>query len=176
MESIFFRRYFWGILLVVVGGIWLLENIFDFDFPLFRVLFSLALIAVGILLIKGIHIRSQVTSSRTMFGEADYKMQAGDHEHTVMFGQVKVDLSSIPVIDGQTIYLRCIFGEMKVLLPQGLNYEIRGEFAFSSATMPDGSTQNFGQKTYQGGVGEPEKPTLKIHAVCTFGSMVFLNR
>lgn len=175
MNSFIFRRSFWGILLVVIGGVWLMENLFDFDFPLFRVLFSIALIALGILLIKGIPFRGTSIGTRTAFSETNFTMQPGDREHSVVFGQVKLDLGALNLTESQTIHLKCVFGEMHVRIPSGMNYEIQGEFSFCSVMMPDGSNYSFGNKAYRQFHFDAAKPVLTIKAHCVFGEMRFIN-
>lgn len=172
MNNFLFKRSFWGTLLIIIGGLWLVENIFDLDIPVFRILLSLALILVGIGLIRGW--RSSVAGgSQTMFGENTHVFSGDEKGHSVMFGEVHIDLSKMDFSQLREVELRCMFGEMRVKVPNNVKLEVRGEVSFGSLQTPDGSSTSFGKPEYistEGGEAQ-----LKIYALCTFGSMVIFT-
>lgn len=173
MDSWFFRRSFWGILLIVIGSIWLLEQIFDFDIPLFSILISLALISLGIALIRGYKFRSGADTN-TVFGEGHYAFNATEKGHSVVFGEVVVDFTNTSVFPQDPIELRCVFGEMRVRIPQGLNLEVNAESVFGSVQMPDGNSISFGSRRYTNPLKTVDQPILRINVHCVFGSVVML--
>ena len=81
MNSLFLKRTFWGSLLIMVGILWLTENIFNLDIPVFRILISLTLIIIGFALIKGWRF-TRMEGSQTLFGASTQ----------LKFGNTMVDL------------------------------------------------------------------------------------
>lgn len=173
MNSWFFRRSFWGVLLIVIGSIWLIEQIFDLDIPLFSILISVALISLGIALIRGYRIRGN-TDGNTVFSEGHHSFSATDRGHSVVFGEVMVDFTTMSEFPEQPIELRCVFGEMRVRLPQGVNVEVKAESVFGSVQMPDGNSISFGSRQYSNPLKALDQPVLRINVHCVFGSVVML--
>lgn len=172
MNTWFFRRSFWGTLLIILGSIWLLDNVFDLDIPVFRILISLALILLGIAVIQG-RPASKISGNQTAFGEAIHTFRQDDKAHSVLFGEASIDLSHIKG-DGVPIELRCTFGEMRVKLGVGQKVKINGEVTFGSIQMPDGQSQSFGRKEYASSMAEGQEPALEVNVQCIFGSVRFL--
>ena len=173
MSMLFFRRSFWGVILIVIGSVWLIENIFDLDIPLFRIMVSLALILIGIALIRGFRWNGG-RGSQTIFAEGTYVFGTTDAGHSVMFGEVNIDLTTLTDYPETPVQLRCMFGEMRVKVPANVNLEIRGEVSFGSLQMPDGSSLSFGSRDYRNPLKAEGLPVLKVNISCAFGNVVVI--
>ncbi|HRY98675.1 MAG TPA: LiaF-related protein [Bacteroidales bacterium] len=174
MNTWFFRRSFWGMLLIVIGSVWLIENVFDLDIPLFSILFSVALIVLGVALIRGYRVQGN-TDGNTVFSEGSHTFSASDHGHSVIFGEAGIDLTSLSPFPAQPIELRCVFGEMRVRVPAGANIEVNAEAAFGSVQMPDGNSLSFGNRRYTNPLLAEGQPVLRINIHCVFGSVVMIS-
>lgn len=174
MNNFLFKRSFWGSLLIIIGGLWLVENIFDLNIPVFRILLSLGLILIGVGLIAGW--RSSTTGgSQTMFGENTHVFSGEEQGHSVMFGEAHIDLTSMDFSQPRELDLRCMFGELRVKVPAGVSMLVRGEVSFGSLQTPDGSSTSFGKPEFRSGATSGDKPQLLINVACTFGSAVIFS-
>lgn len=174
MNSLFLKRSFWGSLLILVGILWLVENVFDLDIPIFRILFSLTLIIIGFALIKGWRF-SKMEGTQTLFGDNRHTFSDTEKAHSVLFGEAHIDLTSMDLSTEKIVDLRCVFGEMRVMVPYGKNVSIDAEVSFGSIQMPDGNTTSFGGLAYRSPLISGEDGGLKIKISCTFGNVVIIH-
>jgi len=172
MSNWFFKSSFWGWVLVVVGAIWLAENLFDLDIPVFRVLLSLVLIVLGIALIRGWRSNTGDGSS-TVFAKQEHAFTDGMGAHSVLFGEAVIDLTQTAEMAEGLVELRCVFGEMRVKVPRDVNLQVRAEVSFGTIRMPDGRSVSFGTRDYAP-AGDGGQTTLRLRVVCAFGEVSIL--
>ena len=170
---------FIGILLIV-GGIGIILNIlFDINLPVFKIMFALFFIYLGLNLffgdLKAISIHPGDNAS--IFGETHFKGFPKDNEYTVIFGYAKIDISeedsaSLPGI----LEINTIFGGCDLIIDPNHPVKIKGDVAFGSAELPGKKESAFGTVTYKSLGYDEGKNALKIEANTIFGKFQTFER
>ena len=168
-----FSSGFWGLLLVMVGVLLMIRHVFNIDFPFFTFFFSILLIYIGIVVIRGGFAR-QRSEDFTMFSDTSMGYDPGRQRYAVLFGESQVDLRGMKLTEDKYLELNCVFGEMRTKLPADLSYEIFASAAFGSLVTPDGRDTNFGNYTYRSPGFTTTEPVLHITAKTVFGSMIVM--
>lgn len=171
-------RYFIGSLLVVLGLIFLYEELFNQDLPILQIFIPLVLIGIGVQLIIGArNTRNQsggTTINPVIFSSGKHKVSSDNLQssYVVIFGEQKIDLRGLEAPkEHQEISIITIFGDTKVFVPPRLNWKIQGSVLFGEQTFPDGREKNFGDDQYKRPDFNPERPHLLLDCKTLFGEM-----
>lgn len=169
---------FWGLFLIITGIALLARVLFNFDFPLFRVLAGVFLILLGVKIMLG---NSQVWPFKTAENEIFFRSAeiGSDGElqddYQVVFSHASFDLSGIKAA-GKTKRLKIstVFSSTTVYLPAGVPLHINVDAVFAGVKMPGRFTPVFGRGTYTSDGFDPGIPHLNIEVSVVFGNVVLM--
>ncbi|MFZ4401272.1 MAG: LiaF domain-containing protein [Bacteroidales bacterium] len=171
--NVLFRTSFWGILLIFLGSLFLVEEFLQIDIPLFTILISCLLIYFGVKLING-NIHAKKMENLNVFGSHTLGYNEELYDYSNIFGESKLDLSNIELKEDKTIEINCIFGDFKVKISNNLNYKIVSNTLFGKTTMLDRSTDGFGSQVYTPSNFSSVLPCLTIKSNVIFGQIEFI--
>lgn len=144
-----FTGAFWGVFLIVVGVVLILNMIFGIRIPVIRILFALFLIFWGVSLLTGINFRGHGRNN-AVFEEKDIAADGTHNEYSVVFGSSNVDLTGIRPGDAvKKIEISTVFGSSVVTIDPAVPCKIKVSSAFGAARLPDGNVISFGDYTYR---------------------------
>lgn len=171
---------FFGILLILAGIGLILKIIFNIDLPVFKILFALLFIYIGIKMLTG-DFRSIMLKDEghvVLFGETHYKGVPKNHEFTVIFGSAKLDLSGEDFSDPQEpIQINTIFGKTDLIISDKQPLTIKADAAFAANELPDKNHSAFGTVHYTTPGFEKNNNIQKIEVNSVFAKLeVFEKR
>lgn len=119
---------FWGILLLVVGLLIIIQHVFNINLPIIKILFGVLLIYFGLKLIfgsfgvkiSGFKNTSISSDTEAVFAESEFKITNSDDgqintKYTTAFGNSRLDLTSINPNDLQEpIKITNAFGRTRI--------------------------------------------------------------
>lgn len=166
--------FFWGLILVIIG-ISIIIRIF-FGINLFRVLFAVLLIFLGVLILFGTKglFRYRLTGKENFFSERIVHETPKDKtEYNVVFGKTVYDFRDFEFIDDKTVRIRLntIFGNSHIRISNDMPVKIKIDAAFSGASTPDGNTIVFGTSYYLTPSYREADKHLYIEAEVVFGHL-----
>ena len=159
-----------GLIIVVIGLLLLVRNIFHIHIPVFTLFASLGLIWMGVMLIRGGK-QSPVIDAQAAFGTGTLKYTPGQNSYRVLFNSGVLNLQGITPDTPVHLNLECTFGELKVIVGQDIPLFIEGHAAFGSLSGPDLRSASFGPYTYMSNGYNPSQPGFAIHARVNFGEI-----
>ena len=184
------RSIQWGIVLIVIGLVIILHAAGVIDFwRIIGLLFGLLLIWWGYRAIRRGRQASLEGENFTVFGDnvtedasprLEYSTVFGDTRIKAVgkefsrgnvkgvFGDIVIDLSGIEsVTEPGRLALDSVFGDIRIRLPEGIEYEIDGHSVFGTTTTP-GGTRMHGRRHRSTGFEESAN-RLRIHVSHVFG-------
>lgn len=165
-----FSGVFWGVILIILGLSVIINMVFHIHIPVFRILFALLIIYLGLKILTGGGFHPFKPDKNTiMFGETTVR-ELVLKEYNVIFGKGNFDLSKAAPADG-TVELNTIFGASEVVLPPGVPLKIAVDSVFAGAQLPDGGTVSFGSSTYKTPGYDESKPHISLKASVVFGGL-----
>ncbi len=170
--KVLFSTSFWGIILVLLGSLFLAQELLDINIPIFTILISCLLIYFGIKLING-NIHSKKMENLNIFGSHILAYSNELNDYSNIFGESKLDLTAVELKENKTIEINCVFGDFKVKLPVNLNYKIVSNTVFGKTSMVDRSTDGFGSQVYFSSNFNSELPYLTIKSSVVFGQIEY---
>jgi predicted membrane protein len=184
-----------GACLIIVGFFFLIKAFFGLHIPVFRILFGVAFVYFGIMLITNIHIShfSQQTGRSTthftkIFPPADNPEQENvcfssvmssptdllKNEYSTIFGKLVLNLHNVAnETFSKPLKLHTVFGSTRLVLPKERSARIIIKCSCGSATYPGGSHSAFGTKEISIR-GTSEQPPIIIHADVVFGTLTIV--
>ena len=186
MNRINFWRAFWGLFLLAIGVLWILNNfdLIDFDFgDALALFFPLLLIAIGLLLL--LRPRSHTYSNGgagdkhifRAFGDVKLSGENLDPnglEVTTGFGDVELDLTKARFADGENVlYAQTAFGDVEVKLPEGVAVSASGGSAFGDILILGKSEKGVVNRLSASDPNfESQSKRLRIQASTAFGDIL----
>jgi predicted membrane protein len=159
-----------GAIVVLVGVMLLINNVFNLGIPIFTIILSFGLIWIGILLIRG-SVLTKEDSARTVFGESKMNHTPGQQNYSVTFGSVTLNLQDFRPDKPESLNLDCTFGEMKVIVSREVELQISGNSSFGSLSGPDLQAATFGTYRYNSPGFNSLQPGISLNARVTFGEI-----
>jgi hypothetical protein len=168
---------FIGVLVILLGLGIIVNVIFHIHIPIFKVLFGLILIFIGLKIIFGSTISFpsyQGKSGNVIFQERTYRGFPGDSkEYNAVFGKVVVDLRGIELKEKVTqIKVNAVFGGAEVILSDTTPVRIRADAVFGGVQLPENSAGAFGTSFYQSKNFDENQNYLLIEGSSVFGGIV----
>ena len=168
---------FIGVLIILLGLGIIINVIFHIHIPIFKILFGLVLIFIGLKIIFGSWISfpsSQGNSGNVIFQERTYRGLSGDcKEYNAVFGKAVVDLRGIELKDKITrIKISAVFGGAEVLLSEATPVRIKADAVFGGIHLPENISGGFGTSTYQSKNFDETQNYLVIEGTSVFGGIV----
>jgi len=171
-----FTGIFWGVILILIGVGVIINMVFGVKIPIFRTIFALFLIYLGIQMLTGISFWSK-SKKAAVFEEKNIEVTAASDKYDVVFGKGDIDLSSIELKDQNVrIDINTVFGGAVVKINPALPTKIIANSAFGGAHLPDGNVVAFGQYTYKTDSFKDAKIYLLINASVVFGGIEFVAK
>ncbi|MCI0404872.1 MAG: cell wall-active antibiotics response protein LiaF [candidate division Zixibacteria bacterium] len=180
-----FWRAFWGLFLLAVGALWILNNfeVIDFDFgDAIALLLPMLLIAIGLLLL--FRPRPSAFSGGTAdkhifraFGDVKLSGENLDPnglEVSTGFGDVELDLSRARFAEGENaLYVHTAFGDVEVKVPDGVAVSASGGSAFGDIKILGQTEKGVGNQLSAADPNfESQNKRLRVHAHTAFGDIV----
>ena len=167
-----FTGTFWGFFLIVLGISVLLKGFFNIDIPIFRMLFGIFVIWLGISIILGRSPISFKNSDSLIFSEGEIIADGTRREHNVIFSRGRIDLSQLkPESTSRRIEINSIFAETVVYINPASNVKISANSAFGVAQLPDGGGVTFGNRNYENKPPEKSDKVLELELNVVFGAL-----
>jgi len=166
--------FFIGVILILIGCSVIIKIIFKIEFPVFRILFALFLIYLGVKMLIGkdwfhhsININNDAVFKEQHFGSSINENQ----EFNVVFGKGVVDLSDVDFKDDKTltVQVHTVFGGSEILLNREIPVRITLNSAFAGSVLPNGNTAVFGTSTFSSDSLNTSKPYLDLRIDAVFG-------
>jgi hypothetical protein len=168
---------FIGILIILLGLGIIINVIFHIHIPIFKVLFGLVLIFLGLKIIFGnwISVSSyHEKSGNVIFQERTYRGLSGDSkEYNAVFGKAVIDLRDIQLKEKVTrIKISAVFGGAEVILSESTPVRIKADAVFGGVQLPENTSGAFGTSTYQSKNFDENQNYLVIEGTSVFGGIV----
>lgn len=166
------QSYFWGIFLIGIGILMIIKYQFKLNISLPRIIIGVLFLALGVSMLMGGSVVR--TRSNMIFHEGTVQVDKPEKEYNVVFGNMVIDLSTIPKEDlGDKIQINTVFGNALIKINPEIPTTVKVNSAFGSGNTPDGSTIVFGDHTYK--IGE-DNPVLTIEANVVFGKIDIVEK
>ena len=165
---------FWGVLLVLIGFALIIRFVFNVDFPVFKVLFAMFFIYIGLRILFGSFglFKFESGPDDVLFAEREFYEPENNKEYNVVFGQGNFDFTNVDLSRGNVnIKIGIVFAGAKVKIDRNMPVQIIADAVFSGAELPDGSTAVFGTSSYQSETFHPDSNYLKIKLDVVFGGV-----
>ena len=168
---------FLGVLIILLGVGVIVNVIFNIHLPVFKILFGLILIYIGLKIIFGSWISFPSWSGKdgnALFQERTYRgLQGEAREYSAVFGKVVVDLRGIELKEKATrVKINAVFGGAEVLLSETTPVRIKADAVFGGVQLPDNMTGAFGTSAYQSKNFSEDQNYLLIEGNSVFGGIV----
>jgi predicted membrane protein len=166
-----FSGIFWGVVLMLLGLSIIVKMIFHIDIPVFRTIFALVLIYLGLRLLFGWNWCHKQNCHSTWFNNSTITATAAGSKYDVIFGQSKIDLRNITAIDGdREVNVDVVFGSADVLMNPNVPYIIKSDVVFGAASMPgQGDFSTFGEREYTSKAYVAGQPHVVVKLDVVFG-------
>jgi len=154
-----FGAVFWAIILIVIGIVIILNQVFDWNISVFPIVLGVILIFVGVSIVTG----PSKTGVNGVFAGGEVR-NIKDGDNSYVFSSVTLDLANT---DYDNIEINSIFSSVTVHT-SGKSVVIEANGVFSSTIFPDNTTLAFGERVYE----RDGENTVHIKTNCVFGSIV----
>jgi hypothetical protein len=165
---------FWGALLIFIGLALIIRFVFNVDFPVFKVLFAMFFIYIGLRILFGSFglFKFETGPDDVLFGEREFYEPKNNKEYNVVFGKGNFDFTSIDLSEGNVnVKIGTVFAGTEVRINRDMPVKIVADAVFAGAELPDGNTAVFGSSSYQSESFNPDSNHLKIKLDCVFGGV-----
>ena len=166
-----FSGLFWGSVLILLGISVIIRVIFHVHLPVFRIVFALVLIYLGIRMLAG-GFGCRMREHGTWFGHAKVTASVSAREQSVIFGTADIDATG-PVTPGRNNDLRinAVMGSCTLKISKSVPTSVKISSAFSSVHTPDGSRAAFGQSLYRNKAAGSADSVRNIDLRVVFGAV-----
>lgn len=170
---------FWGIVIITIGVIVLLNAIFGFDLPIFRILIGVLLVYWGLKVLLGsFSITSKVgfskvhTETEIVFTKGTFQYSKDKKgEFATVFGSSVLDLSSMTEIPAEKLEFNVVFGESELILPKGIPAIVRATSVLGNTTTSANNKNMMGEVEFKNSLYQEGQPALTIEANTVFGKL-----
>jgi hypothetical protein len=161
--------FFWAVVLILLGVIILVKNLFNLNIPVFRIFFGVLIIIIGIMII---------TNHNFSTRKSNWAFYTNDQNgYNIIFGKMEVNLSDFQLPEtNKKIEINTIFGSSIVKISPEIPMVIEVNSAFAGAKLPDGNVITFGKYIYKSKNIDESKPYYLIEANVVFGAMIIENK
>lgn len=169
-----FTGIFWGVVLILVGLAVIINVVFGIKIPIFRTIFALFLIYLGIQMLTGLSFWNKSKKS-VVFEEKTIEVTIASDKYDVVFGKGEIDLTGIELKDQSVrVEINTVFGGSVVKINPAIPTKIIASSVFGGTHLPDDNMVAFGQYTYKTENFKEAEKHLLIRATVAFGGMEFI--
>jgi predicted membrane protein len=184
---------FWGLIIIIIGILFLLNNLDAFDLGDFIADFwPVILILIGLRLMlrrkhdekmtshiagdKDIVSESNEAFYSNVFGDFDVAINSKDFQSgkiNNVFGDVEVDLTNLNITSGEKkLHVSGVFGDIKVAAPKNVPFFIRASIVAGDIKMMGEKRSGFSvEKTYKSDGYDTAENRLNIYVSHVFGDI-----
>jgi predicted membrane protein len=181
---------FWGLFFIAVGVLFLVNYVFGIHLPVFRILFALFLIYLGVSFLFGsfgvkLSTKFSATDHVAIFSKSEFEFkeseiggqkveesQQEDKRHfQTVFGHSKLDLSARQDLKGQKLRLTTVFGQTRILVKKGTPLWVDSTTVFGSTHLPGENFNAFGEFKYRSPGVTEKAQALNIQTEVVFGEL-----
>lgn len=169
----------WGAFLLLLGVALIIKVVFNVDFPIFKILVGLFIIAIGIKILFGrtLFQHGNIGPNDTMFTERVYHEPDDGEEYNVIFGKGVYDFTDVDLSKGTfRAKVSTVFGGSVIKIRRDMPVRIDADAVFAGAELPDGNTAVFGNSYYQSDNYDPDSAYLHIQADVVFGGVQVIQK
>ena len=163
---------FWGLLLILIGGLLILRTAFNLHVPILRTVIGVVLIYFGISFLVGAPYTHLREDNRVAFEQRTVVATPAIDDYTIIFSQGTVDLTQL---ETGRYEVSTIFSSGTIVLDKETPAEVRVSAAFASTDLPQGRKVVLGETTFTTGP-EDAADRLVIDANVVFGSLRVILR
>jgi hypothetical protein len=165
-----------GILIMLWGLGIIINVIFHVNIPIFKILFGLFLIYIGLKIIFGNSLPSPSVhwhSGDAVFSQKTFQgLHDGSNEYNAVFGKAMVDLRGFELKEKVTrIKVTSVFGNAEVILDKNMPVRIKTDTILGEVKLPQNISGAFGSASYQSQDFDENKNYLFIDATSVIGSI-----
>lgn len=173
------KSMFWGVAIIVIGLCVLLGAIFGINIPVFKILFGLFLVYVGIKVIFGafsweFSMKAEKRSSdhEAVFAEAEfgYPNKKSAKEYVTVFGNSHLNLANTADLQNVKIESVTVFGQSEIIVKKGTPIRVESNTVFGKSELPGKNISAFGQFHYSTPGLKDSDPALMLKITSVFGS------
>lgn len=167
----FSGEFILAFLLIALGVILLVRQIFGITIPIFKILIGLFFVYLGFSIIfGGFGIRAENT---LVFTSGTFKVEQLESDYNLIFSSGDVNLLDVTPDHGrQKTEVNVIFSSGRILVDPDTPVIMRINSVFGSADVPDRNVSGFGSQDYRTeGVGDEAKDPIEIKANVVFSSL-----
>lgn len=165
-----------GVLIVIFGLVIIINVVFHVNIPIFKILFGLFLIYLGLKIILGNWFPSPIVHRHP--GDAVFKnrtyhgLPGNSDEYNAVFGKALIDLRGVELKEKITrIRVNAVFGGAEVILDKNMPVRIKADAVFGGVQLPENVAGGFGSASYQSKDFDESKNYLLIDASSVFGGI-----
>jgi hypothetical protein len=164
-----FSGLFWGLLLILIGLIVVINVVFKIEIPVARIIFGLLFVYIGLHILFG---GGKKKENVTVFAGGDEWTTAVHEQYDIIFGQKKIDFSTNINLaqGGMKIKVDTVFGDSKLKIDPKMPVKIIATAVFASVKFPDGTQTAFGEQVYTTPSFKEGANSLQIKVDTIFGS------
>ena len=169
----------WGTILIIIGLGIVIRVVFNIDFPVFKFLFALFFIFIGIRMMVGSFglVNLNFKKNDIVFGEKHIKGNPVEDEYNVIFGKGVFDFRDVNLSEGTVkVKVSTIFGGTEILINPETPVKIKADAVFAGAELPEGNTAVFGTSYYTSANFLESEPHLYIKVDVVFGGVEVKKR
>lgn len=168
-------KLFWGVVIIFIGVSLIVNYLFKIDLPIFKILFALLIIYIGVKILLGSFNfksssyeddRSGVFTKTEMTPESLSKKD----EFSIVFGNSKIDLRNTQFESGTKLEMNAVFGSMDVKLPPDVFVSLEASSVFGSVRGAERSIDGIGEQESEWGDASKGRH-LRIKANAVFGNV-----
>lgn len=171
---------FWGVFFVILGVLMLVNYVLGLHLPVFRILFAVFIIYLGIKILFGsfgFETRKITTDYQAVFSKSKFTYPSQDNkessnDYQTVFGNSELDLTAIDLTKGtEKIGIDNVFGKTKLLLKKGTPFKVESSVVFGQISLPDKQMSSLGDWSYQSENFSKDLSYLLIQADVVFGKL-----
>lgn len=156
-----------------------MKVVFNIDFPVFKVVFGIFLVLIGLNVIFGrtVFRERHFTEEETIFNERVYDMPESGKEYSVVFAKGVYDFTNVDLSKGSIhTKVSTVFGGCQIIIPIDKPVRIQADAVFAGAELPDGNTAVFGNSIYESDNYRPDSAAIEIKVDVVFGGVQVIRR
>ena len=163
-----------GIIFIIIGLGIVIRVVFNIDFPVFKFLFALFFIYIGLRIMFGNlgFFHFNVSKNDVVFNEKRIEASIGENEYNVVFGHGIFDFRDVDLSDGTAKFkVNTVFGASEIKVKKDMPLKIVADAVFAGAELPEGNTAVFGSNNYVNESFSEDSSYLFIKIDVVFGGV-----
>lgn len=168
-----FGTYFWGLLFIVIGAVFIIRYAFHVNISIFKVVFGFILVYFGVsVIVSAFGTTAKDAKQDMVFENSNIKVENLQDEYNIIFSKSTVDLRDVK-LEGKSrkVKVHVVFGDGTVRINPEIPSRIKASSAFGTANIPNNNNVTFGEYTYRTKGYKEGEPHLEIEANVVFGKL-----